>query len=309
MVSISRSDVERRRQMVFTAWGETKRGCEWQKDPRCKAHLSTIVRRIEKLGWSPESAIETPVSNLVEWLGERKSLRSWSRDERCWVRYETLVKRFNKGMTGDDLFQMPRKKNFDEVEIFGEVRSLLAWSRDARCAVSYNTLKTRREKGISGDALLAPSKREKNRSGGESGNADLFDFYGEKKTLKDWSEDPRCFVCIKTLKKRIARGIRDQHLLKKYMKVSRLLDDMRRLGVSNETLMKFFKVDDLDDLHKTRFGKGYELLLQIALFMLTDDSFDATSHNVLYSDSFILMIEQMKKDIDAHRQNQEGQED
>ncbi len=45
---------------MITAFGETKCVTDWALDLRCRVTPSTIIRRIEKLGWTPEESITTP---------------------------------------------------------------------------------------------------------------------------------------------------------------------------------------------------------------------------------------------------------
>lgn len=51
---------EQRKDVTFTAFGETKALKEWAKDPRCQVDYRTLHKRAILRGWNPEEAISCP---------------------------------------------------------------------------------------------------------------------------------------------------------------------------------------------------------------------------------------------------------
>jgi hypothetical protein len=90
-----------RRNILVTAFGETKTLSEWSKDNRCCVNERIISHRVRRFGWHPEKAITTPSletnkDRLVTAFGETKTLGEWAKDLRCSVKYDILSDRINK---------------------------------------------------------------------------------------------------------------------------------------------------------------------------------------------------------------------
>lgn len=109
------SNSNTRRNVIITAWGETKTATEWANDKRCNVNSRTLLGRFKKGRWKPEEAITTPsngnkkafsriistVRYITAW-GETKGLMDWVEDERCNVGYSGLKIRLNKGWIPED---------------------------------------------------------------------------------------------------------------------------------------------------------------------------------------------------------------
>lgn len=86
----------------------------------------------------------------------------------------------------------------DPISAYGESMCLYAWAQDPRCRVSFDVLKTRvfAYRWTLERALETP----------KSDGAKKYSAFGEEKTLKEWAENPRCHVTLKTLRNRIRTG-------------------------------------------------------------------------------------------------------
>jgi excisionase family DNA binding protein len=83
---------------------------------------------------------------------------------------------------------------------FGETKTLAEWSRDPRCRVHVVTLYKRLDNGIPAEeALTQPST-------GSTAPKRITAF-GETKSVRRWSKDPRCAVNYSTLMVRLNAGI------------------------------------------------------------------------------------------------------
>ena len=147
-----------RKCLQLTAWGETKNGAEWARDPRCAVDLETIYSRLhsKKKVWDPEAVISTPprekfvgdarilVAKFYDAFGETKTLSEWSADSRCRVRPSALKGIIQKGFPMEQALGGLRK----QYEAFGEQKTLTEWARDERCEVSLTLIKLRLQRGL-----------------------------------------------------------------------------------------------------------------------------------------------------------------
>ena len=150
-----------------------------------------------------------------EAFGERKTMRAWCRDSRCPVsigglRYRILV----LGMTVEQAFAASDGVTKYLLEGFGERKSLHAWSRDPRCRGSKTFLRHQIVvRGMTIEQAFAASPPP------AKGNPEQpkYEAFGERKTLDEWSRDPRCRVSKESLRRRIlVRGMTvDQALVAK----------------------------------------------------------------------------------------------
>jgi hypothetical protein len=60
---------------ILTAFGETKRASEWQKDERCKVGIDSLYRRVKELEWPVERAITEPLQVKVDTNGLMDDLK------------------------------------------------------------------------------------------------------------------------------------------------------------------------------------------------------------------------------------------
>ncbi len=119
---VSRKEQNRnmRKNVVLTAFGETKLLLDWINDDRCAVEYGTLSSRIRR-GMSPEEAMTKPIysvpcvrickqktrkfirnghittESIIEVYGESKSIREWSKDSRCSISLGGLVRRVRTG--------------------------------------------------------------------------------------------------------------------------------------------------------------------------------------------------------------------
>ncbi|MFG3026659.1 GntR family transcriptional regulator [Streptomyces sp. NPDC048254] len=86
----------------------------------------------------------------------------------------------------------------EPISACGESKSLHAWSKDPRCVVTFDVLKTR--------VIIYGWDLKRALESPKSEGAKKYAAFGEEKTLKEWTEDSRCQVSIKTLRERIRTG-------------------------------------------------------------------------------------------------------
>jgi len=76
---------------------------------------------------------------------------------------------------------------------------LKAWSEDPRCKANYEVLVSRTHRGMAIEAALTVGLGEP--------RLVRMSAFGETKTFKEWSRDPRCEVGLAGLRKRVQRGL------------------------------------------------------------------------------------------------------
>ena len=203
-----------------TAFGETKSVPKWAQDPRCLVDEPCLRSRLTK-GESPEAAMGRPSrladvvaerrgqavpegmeslpvhAVFVTAFGETRSLSDWARDARCVVGKRAVMDRIRAGMTPEAaLTTVPERGVALSLEAFGERKSGAEWGRDPRCAVSLSVLYNRLGAGMAVEAALTTPSPTLHSHG-------LHEAFGETRTLKAWSEDPRCTVTYSGLKSRV----------------------------------------------------------------------------------------------------------
>jgi hypothetical protein len=108
-----------------------------------------------------------------------------------------------------------RKKNVNQESIgdkimvtaWGETKSVFEWSRDPRAAVPWSTIRSRlvrKKRWKPEDAISKPSENVKIREINKEKHS--LEAFGERKTINEWSADPRCEVGAHTLRVRLKRG-------------------------------------------------------------------------------------------------------
>jgi hypothetical protein len=148
----------------------------------------------------------------LEAFGERQTLLEWSHDPRCVVKYGTLAHRISQGWDPEQAITRPvehRERTFTRpkkmITAFGETKSVTEWSEDSRVVVVPNVFLRRIQHGWSAESsLTAPVSSSR---GKRDGNAMQYEAFGEKKTLREWAQDPRCQVSEMTLRKNIQAGM------------------------------------------------------------------------------------------------------
>jgi len=91
-----------KRNVLVTAWGETKALSAWVEDPRCTVDYRTARYRIKVKRVTPEIALGvncmiTHNAILVTGWGETKSVAEWARDPRCRISPTGLLQRIKAG--------------------------------------------------------------------------------------------------------------------------------------------------------------------------------------------------------------------
>lgn len=141
-------------------------------------------------------------------FGETKSIAEWVADKRCVVDRHALRKRIGSGKWGNEeaITTPPRGKKLPTkrsrtLTAFGETKTLREWSRDPRCAVTIGALWYRLDKlqMPAEAAITARSSSNRTRTQGHLA-------FGERKSLAQWAEDPRCHCTDTTLKRRLRDG-------------------------------------------------------------------------------------------------------
>ncbi len=95
--------------------------------------------------------------------------------------------------------QQKNRTNNINVTAWGETKVALNWISDERCKVGYETLLYRiRHNWNHEDAISKPPTFDLNPVG-------LYEAFGEKKTLIDWSKDPRCLVSYENMITRLQK--------------------------------------------------------------------------------------------------------
>lgn len=93
------------------------------------------------------------------------------------------------------------KRNTKYLTAFGETKSMSEWAEDNRCVVAYTSLAQRLARGWPVEDAISKAKRSDTQ--GIPHNAKMYEAFGERKTLRGWSHDPRCVVGFETLSHRI----------------------------------------------------------------------------------------------------------
>lgn len=169
------------------AFGEEKTLTDWVKDPRCVVGLSELCKRV-KQGRPLELALTEKIeAQLYEAFGENKTINAWVRDPRCVAAdYRVLLKRIKSGMTVEQALTRYIGKRY---LAFGELKSYAEWLEDPRCIVNAKELRHRMQTWNIQDgdsierAITEPIKEIK-----------LYEAFGEKKNLSEWTRDDRSLV-------------------------------------------------------------------------------------------------------------------
>ncbi len=119
-VSRTISNRNTRRNVLITAFGETKCASEWVADKRCSVSWCTLKERIKTGKWKIEDAIT---------ISRKDVLKATARNK--------VTKRM--------------------VTAFGETKCMIDWSEDKRCIVSLNALKARIRKGWNAEQAMSTS--------------------------------------------------------------------------------------------------------------------------------------------------------
>lgn len=208
------------------AFGERKTLSEWVADSRCAVPERTLSGRIAR-NEPLEEALTRPAWKFSSsrkrtgqrWtaFGQSLTANQWAEDPRCLVPLNVLRMRLAKGTNPALAITKPVGNHEREFSAFGETKSLMAWSKDAKCAVPYKTLLQRIDRGWEIVDALAVAALSKGSPGKRTGNSKWcsvlprgsdvpLEAFAEKKTLREWSEDPRCQVPYLRLRTRLKKN-------------------------------------------------------------------------------------------------------
>ena len=148
-------------------------------------------------------------------FGETKSLHAWARDPRAGGSRELMRRRLLDGMAPEEAITLAaRATRSEKLTAFGETKTLAAWSRDPRCGVSEGSLAKRLEAGLSPEEAIARPNPHAERLAeavervpGLPGHTRFATAFGETKSVRAWSKDPRCRVDATSLRKRLLDGM------------------------------------------------------------------------------------------------------
>jgi len=170
----------------------------WAKHPLCVVSKIILYQRL-KSGWSMDRAMTTPLKtknkegeDIANWRnsyasykGRLMSIYDWGHSEMCECGYTTFIKRIKKGMTVGAAFILDKK-----YRVWGEDKTLSEWSKDKRCVVARITLYKRVANGVPIKTAII-SKTISRQSLYTITFATRLSYYGEWKTILEWSMDPR----------------------------------------------------------------------------------------------------------------------
>jgi len=141
---------------------------------------------------------------LVEAFGELKSIPEWADDARCTVSIVHLRERLASGMTAEEAISTEsrhdqRLRNGSAIyTAFGASKPIRMWLADPRCVVTTRELNLRLKSGVPFvQALTDPLPIKNNRP---------IEAFGDMKSIRQWSEDPRCEVGFDKLSQRLRHG-------------------------------------------------------------------------------------------------------
>ena len=206
------------------AFGERKSVAEWARDPRCVVSERTLRARLRRGARGEEAITKAPFApatvrqakgELWTAFGRSLTVRQWTEDPRCNMKPRALRARLESGMDPETAITKPPAPHKHEHTAFGVTKSIVEWSRDERCAVPLGTLCQRLERGWSflralvespispGNPRTARTKQpRKARRVLPDGDTPL-EAFGERRTLREWADDPRCQVPYSRLRMRL----------------------------------------------------------------------------------------------------------
>jgi len=191
----------------YEAFGELKSIKDWILDSRCLVSASNVRRRVKVGGDFTDAITKLKPSryseiNSIKYgaFGESKSIQHWLQDPRCLVLGPTIRRRL---VAGWDFTDAITKRSTIKYAAFGESKYIKDWILDSRCLVSEGTIRRRVKAGWDfTDAItkLKPSRLLEQR------NHIKYEAFGESKSIKDWTKDPRCLVSASNVRRRVKAG-------------------------------------------------------------------------------------------------------
>lgn len=185
----------------YHAFDESKSLTYWVEDPRCLCSYEVLTRRIQK-GWDFEKALTTQQKHrpkrLLTAFSETMPSHAWSRDPRCVVSKSTLDIRLREGWMLEKALTTPRSIPLVQITAFGITKPLLAWVSDSRCKVDAMALRARLKSEWKAEKAITTTPK--------NSPTWILNAWDEQKCQRDWLNDPRCVVSLKTLKKRLKEG-------------------------------------------------------------------------------------------------------
>lgn len=149
---------------------------------------------------------------LHEAFGEKKTAKQWAMDRRCVLNYVTLLARFVRGWGKEAAIIIPIDACKKRYEAFGTEKNIVGWLADYRCKVPASVLLERLEQSKSFEqAITTPEfgrqpevfRLKKPSHDQSAATRAKYVAFGEAKSLKAWSNDPRCKLSYHRLTIRI----------------------------------------------------------------------------------------------------------
>lgn len=156
MVEQSRN---RRCVVRIPAFGQQKTFREWSLDPRCRASLDSLRKRIRS-GWDAETAISTPTLRMGQ-LVETRTVTEWAAREDAEAKPRTIRSRLQRGWTLEDAITTPHFKHSYRVslEAFGETKTVPEWLGDPRCRATARRIRMRIHEGWTAEEAITTPVR------------------------------------------------------------------------------------------------------------------------------------------------------
>ncbi len=146
---------------------------------------------------------------MVTAWGETKNLYDWANDPRSNAGYQTIRGRLTRVKPwkperaistppSDNPLKAYNLENAPRYEAFGEYKTVNEWLADPRCQASPNAFRRKLKQGVPTYLALQSRTPSYWRKTGKD-----FEAFGERKSLMQWADDPRCKVSYHLLKRRV----------------------------------------------------------------------------------------------------------
>lgn len=175
----------------------TRRHCENPKDPAYQYYGAKGIRVCREwrefkdfYEWAMSSGYKKGVC-----LSRKDRLKDYTPKNCIWVTRARAAKASRHlNVKGRPRWLVPA---------FGELKGPTQWSRDRRCSVSLRTLILRlRGKWEPEEAIETPAMHDS-----KAPDKIIISAFDERKSVSNWSRDPRCKVTLVSLVRRLRRGL------------------------------------------------------------------------------------------------------
>lgn len=195
------------KEQLFTGFGESKTAKDWSLDNRCQTTENNLRQRLYK-GMSVEEALMRPEKDLVTAFGKSLTTGEWVNEPECKVSQKLLRARVRAGWDPEEAMTDDPGRSV-LITAFGETKLANEWVKDQRAAASSRLICKRIRDGWPTEEAIATPAGKPDRTKRKMTASDKVtrhEGFGEIKTAREWSSDPRCQVTDKTLRGRIGLG-------------------------------------------------------------------------------------------------------